>query len=344
MSKLIAILKNERMQNLLKAMKDGKLKVIEPVVKFNGGIKYAKLEKFFDSPEDAKAALIVLSETGLLTWDIVDNVVVCPRCQSHKLLLRSRCPSCGSPKLIRGAMIEHLSCGHIDFEERFKGEEGLICPQCKKPLDTLGVDYRTYSFLYRCMNCGGVFTTPKIEYLCDKGHEFDEREMAIQSIKAYRLNPKKEDLLKRVTISLEKIFQPILKGGWHVELPAKVNGATGAEHEFSFALWSGKDGGKGKTPPDIVGTMHMSDQDATATDVLAFWAKAVDARAKHRVMMTLSGLDEHGRLLAENYGINIVSGKEPSELQEKTKSLLKQIMKTVEKEKTPEETSQPTEK
>ena len=330
-SDLFMILKNKKVQKLLLAMKSGKFNVIEPVIKFNGGIDYPKLEEFLDSRESAEEALSLLSGIGLLVWDIVDNIVVCPHCGSHKLLLKTRCPSCGSSKIVRGAMIEHMECGHIDFEENFRGTSGLVCPRCKKSLGSVGVDYRTYTSLYRCMVCGSVFQSPKIKYLCDNNHEFDEREFTIRDIKAYRLNPEKKELLEQVTINIEEILQPLVEAGWRVESPAMVSGMTGSKHDFTFASWN-KNAGESAGPPDLVGSIHMSDTEANATDVLAFWAKAVDVGAKNRVLMTIPKTSEEGKALAKAYDIKVVEGRDAAKLQDKARKMLRQIIKESERE------------
>jgi len=339
MSKLAAVFKDRRIQGLLRDLKEGRVEAIDPVIDVNSGVEYPSLIKFFGSHEDAEAALQLLSEIGVLVGDVVDNIAVCPHCQSHRLLLKNRCPSCGSSKLVRGSMIEHLSCGHIDFRDRFEAEEGLLCPKCRKPLGSLGADYRIYSFLYRCIDCGSFFTDPRIEFSCDKGHKFDEREIDIQSIKAYRLNPEKKNLLDKFTLNLEEAFKPILADRWRLEAPAKVKGASGAEHEFSFALWNNRDGKDGG-PPEVVGSIHISSQAATATDVLALWAKAVDAGVKHKVLATFSGKDEYAEMLAENYDVKIVSGRDSAEIHEGLRKLMEKIVKPPEEpenqEKNPE--------
>ena len=330
-SSLFMILKNSKVQKLLLAMKSGKFNVIEPVIKFNGGVDYPALNKFLDSREDAEETIRILSGVGLLVWEIVDNVAVCPHCGSHKLLLKLRCPSCGSSRILRGAMMEHLECGHIDFEKKFKGAEGLVCPSCRKPLKAIGEDYRTYSFLYRCLACGSVFQSPKVKYLCDNGHEFDDSDITIQSIKAYKLNPEKRELLEQATINIEEVLQPLIEGGWRTEFPAAVPGTTGAIHDFTFASWN-KRAGEGGNPPDLVGAIHMSDSEASATDVLAFWAKAVDVGSRRRVMMTIPKMSKEGKNLAKAYDIEVVEGKNAAELQARAKELIRRIVEDAEKE------------
>lgn len=320
---ILDILKNGRIQRVLRALKDGVLSSIEPTVNFDSGIDYPSLHGFFDSVDEASRSLLMLCEAGLLTSEVVDNVAVCPVCQSHRLMIRMRCPSCSSSKLTRGAMIEHLACGHIDFEERFKSGNGLVCPRCGKPLGSIGSDYRTFSFLYRCLACRGVFSNPKVEYLCGNGHVFSEGDLSIQAIRLFRLNPNKISLLDRLMLDIEGIFKPLKDEGLIIEFPAEVYGETGIKHDFSFAVWDSVEG-KGSKPPMVVGSIHASDSVVTAVDVLAFWAKALDAKAKHKIIIALSGIDKGGRELANTYGIKIIEGKSLSEAMAKARSIIEE--------------------
>ncbi|MCX8171700.1 MAG: hypothetical protein N3E47_07055 [Candidatus Bathyarchaeota archaeon] len=330
---MLNVLRSERLQRVLKALKDGFLNSMDPVIGFSSGVEYPALQGFFSSTEEANEALSLLSEIGLLRSEIVDNVAVCPVCQSHRLMVRMRCPSCSSSRLVRGAMIEHLSCGHIDFEERFKGGEGLVCPRCGKPLGPLGVDYRTFSFLYRCLGCRSVFSSPKIEHLCSNGHSFGGSDLTIQVVRAFKFNPEKSFLLERLIFDLEVIFKPLRSEGLIVESPAEVYGETGVKHDFSFAIWDGVDGRSSGLPPVIVGSTHTSESVVTAVDVLAFWAKAVDAGAKHKFMIALGGVDKGGRDLAEVYGIRIIEGRSSSEVIDKARAMIGEALESVRREK-----------
>lgn len=326
------VLRSEKIQRMLRALRDGELSGIEPAVRFDVGVEYPALKGFFGSFEEANEALLALSETGLLSSEIVDNVAVCPVCRSHRLMVKMHCPSCGSSRLVRGAMIEHLSCGHIDFEERFKSEEGLVCPRCGKPLKSLGVDYRTFSFLYRCLGCRSVFSDPKVEYLCNSGHSFSESDISVQVVRAFRLNPEKSFLLERLTFDLEAVFKPLRDAGFVVESPVGVRGETGVSHEFSFAIWDSVES-RGVEPPVAVGSTHTFDSVLTAVDVLAFWAKAADVGARHKFIVVLGGVDGGGKELAEVYGIKIIDGKSSSEVLSKAKAIILEAAEAARREK-----------
>jgi len=318
-SSLSKVLSNPKYQALLKAMKDGKLDALEPVMSFEAGVEYPKLREFFDSTSEVKEALDELVEAGILAPEVVDNVMVCPHCRTHKLMVRALCPACGSLKLSRSAVIEHPSCGHMDFEGKFRSELGMICPRCGKPLK--GGDYRVLSKPYRCLNCRRVFSEPRMEYFCSNGHRLSEDSLAFESVNAYKLSPGKRALLEHVTVDVEELVKPLREEGLVAEARATAVGRSGVAHDFSFVVWGDAQAGsedKRERPPLLVGSVHMSKR-VTAPDVLVLYAKAFDVGAQAKLIATRGTVDEEARGLAKVYGIEIVESRDPKELAEKVK-------------------------
>lgn len=320
------MLRNEKIQRILKTIRDGRVEVIEPRVEFNVVVKYPIFDVINMSPEDVVKSLLALTEIGILTSEIVDNVVVCPQCHSHRLMIKVHCPSCNSSKLVMGRMIEHIACGHIDFEEKFRSEEGLYCPNCKKSLNKLGVDYKVFSSLYRCLNCRSVFSSPNVEHICDNGHAFEKEELIIHNVMAFKVNPEKKSLIESLIFDVEAILKPLRDEGFIVTAPITIHGKSGVKHEFSFAIQYDND-----LPPAIIGSIHTSDRAASVTDVLALWAKARDVEAQHSIMITLSGIDDIGKKLAEAYNMKIVDGRDAYkaavEIKDYVTNMLKQQQK-----------------
>ncbi|MEM4700449.1 MAG: hypothetical protein QXT74_05860 [Candidatus Nezhaarchaeales archaeon] len=326
------IFRRSEVQKILKAIKDGRLEAVEPVFSYEAGVGYPKLREITNtSGEAVQHVLNELEKTGILVSEVVDNIVVCPRCGSHRLSLQMRCPICESAKLSRGAMIEHMACGHLDVEENYRRGDRLICPKCGKALKAIGVDYRRPGILYRCMSCGGFFPTPKVRYRCNNGHSFEETETAIREIKAYRPNPAKRALLEEVTFDLKAALKPLTDRGWHVEAPSTLRGRTGVEHDVSFALWA-SGSARSNASPDIVGELHVSEAKVDSVATLAFWAKATDLGARDKVLMAVPGLDDKASTLACSYGIHVVEAENMSELQGKLNAVLQGIIKGRERE------------
>jgi len=276
-----------------------------------------------------KEALDALVEAGILAPEVVDNVMVCPRCQTHKLMVRALCPACGSPKLSRSAVIEHPSCGHMDFEEGFRSELGMICPRCGKPLGES--DCRVLSKPYRCLSCRRVFSEPRMEYFCNNGHRLSEDSLAFESVNAYKLSPEKRALLEHAILDVEELVKPLREEGLVAEAQAVVVGRSGWAHDFSFAVWGNAQAGSGdkkEGPPLLVGSVHMSES-VTVPDVLALYAKAFDVGAKAKLMVTRGAADPETKELAKVYDIEIVESRDAKELVERTKEhVLKAIKRS----------------
>ena len=123
------------------------------------------------------------------------STVVCPSCGAHDQKLRLICPECPSTIIKKNKIIQHYTCGHVDFGESFKRDDGsLVCPQCSKELKTIGVDYTRPGLSYKFSN-GHMFTTLIMQLQCTGCREtFDLDDAPIKIIHEYRL--RKEGKLK----------------------------------------------------------------------------------------------------------------------------------------------------
>ncbi|MEM2103790.1 MAG: hypothetical protein QW717_02715 [Candidatus Bathyarchaeia archaeon] len=317
--------RDHAVQRMLKALKNGELSFLEPVVNYDFGVEYTKLREFGLNPAETTPILSRLCEIGVLVWETVGNLAVCPSCGSYRLLLQLHCPSCGSARLSRGAVVEHMMCGHVDVEINFRRGQDLVCPKCGKRLKAIGVDYRRPGILYKCMDCQTSFQKALGKFKCSNGHLFDEGELATWEVKAYRANPARRLLLEKFIIDVEAILQVFIVKGWCVETPAVIRGKAGVEHEFYFAVWRAK-ADKESRPPDVVCELVVSESIVDATAILAFWAKAIDVEAKDKIVMAVPGLDEKAKMLANCYGMYAVEAENSSELQVKAESLLRNML------------------
>jgi len=320
-----SVFRREEVQKILKVLKEGKLSVIEPEFDCEEGVVYPGLREIMNASRDAiQEALDGLSKAGILRSEVVGNVAVCPRCGSHKLSLQLYCPFCGSAKISKGAVIEHLTCGHVDVEENFRRDDRLVCPKCGKALKAIGVDYRRPGVLHKCAGCGGFFPSVRIRYTCNNGHGFEESELAISEMRAYRLNPAGRSLLEKMTLDVKAITKPLVDKGWYVEAPAILTGRSGVTHDVAFAAWANKRKIDGS--PDMVSEIYVSEKIADSVIILAFWAKALDLGAKEKVLMVVPGLDEKARMLARSYNMRVVEAKSIHELQEIASTLLRKMI------------------
>ncbi len=162
------VFRKSDVQEILRALRDGKIKVIQPEFVFEQGWRYPEVENIVDANRKTiTESLEELTEVGVLIAETRCNLAICPVCSSHKLTVRIVCPACGSSNLKKGSVIEHLNCGHLDLEERFEKGELLGCPRCGKTLRLIGVDFRRLGILFICESCGQRFPDPKRLCGCD---------------------------------------------------------------------------------------------------------------------------------------------------------------------------------
>jgi len=186
-----SILRRNETQRVLRAMAEGRLAAAEPTIDFDGGV--------------------LLSEA-------IVSLAVCLKCGSHKLMLQLSCPACGSARVEKAPMIEHMNCGHVDEEERFRSDGELKCPKCGK---TLG------GTLTVCLACGGKFPALMKRYTCSRLHIFEEAEAVIRRVKAYRLNTAKKSFVESEIMDFQSILKRVAGKGWLFQAPAVLKERNG---------------------------------------------------------------------------------------------------------------------
>ena len=294
--------RRSEIMKILQALKEGKIGDITPVFDYQLGFTYPEIDKITKDPKLTKEALQVLVEHHILKREFYDAIVTCPSCNSHKLSLRLKCPSCGSTNLDKGITIEHLHCGHVDLQKKFLKEGRLLCPKCSKELTTLGVDYRKPGIYYKCNNCGEMSTTPKHNYRCEEcGKKFEENEFNITKVYKYILDPKSKTLLETWTIDYELLRKEIKKHGWSIEYPATLTGVSGVSHNFSLVIWSQKE----RPVAEFVVDIEIQEEEVDELKVLSFFAKTFDIRAKKKVLVAVPKLSENAKTIASGYNLII---------------------------------------
>jgi response regulator of citrate/malate metabolism len=89
--------------------------------------------------------------------------IACNQCDSVKTSQIFYCPNCKSSNFKLGKLIEHYDCGNISEESTYHDD---TCPNCKKEIKALGVDYRVMQNHYICNSCDEFFPEISTEYLC----------------------------------------------------------------------------------------------------------------------------------------------------------------------------------
>jgi len=286
--------------------------IIAPTLDVDLGYRYPEAEKIFRvSTGEIVDKLNSLWKMEYLQRDLCATIVKCPKCGAYKLILRIQCPYCGSFKLIKGNSIKHYPCGHIDFENEFIKTNELFCPNCNKKLEKLGLDYMRIGVWYGCLECEKRFGEPK-ELLhcsdCDKNYERDD--LVLEPIFSFKIDEiKVGDLLLDIDI---KRLDEALSEKWIVEIPGKIVGESGIEHNFSVALTSRGLLGK-KAFIDIEYATNLVDEYV----IMQFFAKLVDVKSDIGLLVGIPQFSKEAKRLAETYKIKVLEENRLTDLIDK---------------------------
>ncbi|MEM3144467.1 MAG: hypothetical protein QW332_00505 [Thermoproteota archaeon] len=294
-SNVSALLNRSDVQALLKAFMNGSISVLKPVIGQNGDFTYPEAEKIMGtSTRVTREILEALAGEEILFYHVSVVSIVCPYCGDNRFVIQLVCPHCGSTKLKIGTTIEHLECGHVDFEENIRN---MICPKCRKRMRALGIDYRKPGVMYKCVSCKEFTGEPRKKYAClREKHVFYEDESISRELYSYTLNPKKKDFIGKFIIDLNPVVEALKSRGLMVRTPAKIRGKSGVEHTFTLFA-SGGNGG------DVIIVDVLVNDKPIDDSALSLIFKALDVNASRRVMVFIPGLTDKARTLFDYYRV-----------------------------------------
>jgi len=140
---------NEHIDFILKSTKQISLNKITSILKVSDELVIQYLQK--------------LEQGGKIIKINDKKEIACNQCDSVRTSQIFYCPNCKSSDFKLGKLIEHYDCGNITEDNTYTND---TCPNCKKEIKALGVDYRVMHNHYICNNCKEFFPEISTEYLC----------------------------------------------------------------------------------------------------------------------------------------------------------------------------------
>jgi hypothetical protein len=299
---------DEKAAKIVEAMLEGNIPEIKPQMNPQSelGFSFPGLERVIDLPDEELLSLLErLADLGVLERKFADKFLYCPRCGSLNLAPGYYCPKCSSGTLVRGRVLEHVLCKHVDIEEDFTVGGRMMCPKCKKELYVLDSDYRSLGVLRRCRDCGDVFSHPAVKWRCLKCSSVTPEEKILEkNAYTYYLA---YDHDKRGWLEFELKYKPQLMRflqdrGYEVQESAKIKGKSGAEHTFDMLA----------TRNDGVLEHHIAIGIENATKeigldrVFGFDDKAYDCGIHDKILVVIPPLEENAASLAQIQRIKVI--------------------------------------
>ena len=139
--------------------------------------------RFINHATDAELASAV--RRGVFAPQLLDRVLVCPRCESLPSF-RHGCPCCGSGRVEQETLIHHFACAMVGSAADFESPTGLSCPKCRAKKLTVGADFEYQRGPLRCLDC--QWRPTELEYV---GHclrcnfRFPAHQALIKDLVAY---------------------------------------------------------------------------------------------------------------------------------------------------------------
>jgi len=323
------VYRDHRAQLVLSKFLSGEIERLDPVYDPKYGYTYPIVEEIVGDPAAADAFLDHLYSTGILKREMFDKAISCPVCSSGSVSIRYCCPYCKSFNVKKSSLIEHIQCGYIDIEDRFKQNDKLVCPRCHNELNKLEVNYRRAGVWCACNECGKNFDIPVPSHFCRECKNiFTFEEAVYRDVYSYSLN---HDVIKEAGVGyiLVAPIRAFLRSyEFAVESPGFLKGKSGASHMFDITASKG----------DITRLVIVIDLATSAEDevseqsIIAMFAKVYDVTPDKAYLIAIPRMSENGRKLADLYKIELIEAKNQKEamkaLEEAVSSLTQDMSQT----------------
>ncbi len=307
----IRLYKDHKVQLLTSKFVSGEFKKLNPVYDHKYGYRYPIVEAIAGDPSSTDELLQSLFEAGILKRELYDKIIFCPSCDKANVSMHYCCPHCKSFDARKSALIEHIQCGYIDTEEKFRKDDKLVCPRCRKELTKPDFDHHKAGVWCTCNQCGKSFDVPVPAHFCrDCRRNFGFEEALYKDVYSYSLTPEamKEATLGGILITPIRDF--LESHGFEVESPGFLKGKSGASHMFDITA----------SPTGVKQSVTVIDL-ATSTDevpseqpVIAMFAKVYDVSPEKACLVAIPRMSENGKKLAALYNIQLVEAKDPKEV------------------------------
>jgi hypothetical protein len=291
-------------ESLLGIFKEGSSVELRPSLDpATGQIAYAAAQQATGLDVNATRGLLEkLSQEGILRKGTMESFHACPRCSSKLVVARLRCPYCRGEALTAARAIEHFRCGRVDIEGAFSSSGRKVCPECKKELKALGVDYRFVTNQHGCLTCGRLVREPKWTFVCATCNSMiSPSEVRFERYYIYTLDPEARDRMFRYAPALTRLKPVFEKHGFYAKFETPVRGRSGVEHHFAIAAWRQRR--QSDEPPDILLKMILSQEPLSVRTAMSVVGETVDVGGKSALMVAVPGFTADAIRLASFYGV-----------------------------------------
>ena len=249
-----------------------------------------------------------MADIGMVTEALYERSVSCPKCNTpSNVYLRFKCTQCGSIDIAINRMIEHLQCGTIHQENVFLVGRNLICPTCKKQLQS-ATDYRVIGVVCSCNICKAHFEDPVQSFYCRAcKSDFSLPSASVVDVFTYSMSKSVYNEARRF-LGVDALTRLLTENGYTVKSPGTVVVVGGHSKETVFSLTAQKDSRL------IAIDVSQSDTEVEVEPVLELFVKVLEANPSLSIFGAIPVLSKRARDVAAMHNILVAEAPNPSEL------------------------------
>jgi hypothetical protein len=295
---------SNKMAEMLSKLKKQGYEEYTPSFQPDVGFCYNELESF--NLKEQVNFFKALEKAGVaFPVQTLSTILKCNTCSSPYFCIKYVCTFCRMSNIVRGTAIEHDTCGNVDFDYKYKSNDGrLICDKCNRELKALGVDYSKISYFYKCQECNAMLPAIELHYGCLHCGKFlmQDEPQALQLFK-YAIKPEKLSVLFDKTVYLSSIKDRLDKIGIRSMINDTVIGSSTVQHTFDLVTYDNQD------QPLVV--LHMLESSLNGnyddeTIILSFIGRCMDINISNKILIGFSKLRGRAKLLADTFALNTI--------------------------------------
>jgi hypothetical protein len=266
-------------------------------------------------PNEVPDILDKLAMYKMIDAHFYERIPICDKCTSANILIKFVCTHCKSSSITKHRAVEHVPCGYLDIEDKFRNENNVICPRCNTVLHSIVAPYVKISKgWFFCGECSKRSQEPLVRFSCREcDNMMSISDVSFTNVYSYALN---ENADLSSIIMLEPITKTLENLGYHAEAPGSIIGKSGISHTFDIVCRQLENN------KSLIINLARSNVIVSEEHVIRLFASAVDVNADNSIIIAIPAVTEAAERLANQYGITIVQASDTTSVSEKLQKMI----------------------
>ena len=245
-----------------------------------------------------------LTKYKVLDSHFYEKIIVCDKCSSPNIATRFLCSHCKSTNIVQKRTVHHLTCGYVCPEDQLildTDGRSKHCPRCGVILEfNGGPDVRINEGWFVCNDCSKASRDPLIFFFCRMCERLiSVSDTAFVNLYSYTLSKS----FNSDTVVLHEPYRELVRQlGFQLQSPGKMTGNSGVEYLFDIVA--------SKDDKSVVINIVYSDVIVTDDPLVKMFGAVFDCKPTKAILIAIPESAESISLLARQFGITLISGKD----------------------------------